>query len=112
MAHLSRGSQLCLLNIVLTSPPMSAAVEGLERADALIRAKANKQGGFAPSKVEMPSFRAPWVCKRIFDVEGKEVDITDKRHPCRSIEAGEVLAFDREEVAPSDSGDEFIADLS
>ena len=33
-------------------------------------------------------------------------------HPCRSLETGEVLAFDVAEVAPSDSGDEFIADLS
>ena len=110
MAHLSRGSKLCLLNIVLTSPPMSAAVEGLERADALLQSKPNKQSGLAPSKVTIPSFRAPWVCKRIFDVNGDEVDTADKRHPCRSIEVGEVHLIGVEEA--SDSEDEFIADLS
>ena len=49
MAHLSRGSQLCLLNLVLTTTPMSAAVEGLERADALapMRVMPNRKSNFS-----------------------------------------------------------------
>ena len=88
---------------------MSPAVEGLERSEALLKSKANKQSGLAPSKVEMPSFRAPWVCKRIFDLNGDEVHEADKRHPCRSVEVEEVH-FDNVEAA-SESTDEFIADL-
>ena len=109
MAHLSRGSPLCLLNILLTSPPLSQAAEGLERAEALLKANENKKSGFAPSKVAMPSFRAPWVSRRIFDAQGKEVDFADVRHPCRSLHDSGMLDA---EIALSDSEEEFIANLS
>ena len=88
---------------------MSAAVEGLERADALRQSKPNKQSGLAPSKVEIPPFRDPWVCKRIFDVNGEEVDFADRRHPCRSVEVGEAHPDGVE--ATSDSEDELILDF-
>ena len=88
---------------------MSQAVEGFERAEALLKSRVTKKSGLAPSKVDMPSFRAPWVCKRIFDLNGDKVLATDKRHPCRSVEVEEVH-FDDVEAA-SESTDEFIADL-
>ena len=50
------------------------------------------------------------MCRRIFDTSGDEVDTSDKRHPCRSIEVGEVHLVGVEEA--SDSEDEFISDLS
>ena len=107
MAHLSRGSQLCLFNIVLTVPPLSLAFEGLERAEALVKSKANKRLGFAPTKVDQPSFRTPWVCNRIFDLNGRVVSVEDARHPCKSADPGLEQAI--EDV---DSEEEFIISLS
>ena len=78
MAHLSRGSRYCLLNLVLTTVPLSTAQE-----EARISTKQNRKSGFAPTKVAVPAFKAPWVCREIYGLQGEHIDFQDKKHPCR-----------------------------
>ena len=95
---------------MLRAPPLSSADEALERAEARIRSRQNLKLGMAPSKVEVPAFRVPWVCRRIFGVNGANVDYSDKWHPCRTVGVDAYLSMGVEEASGC-SDDELIVDF-
>ena len=79
--HLQRGSQLCLLNIVLTCPPLSPEDEEVQRVAATAQSASVAHLGPNPNLAVMPAYRLDWVCKRIFAADGTQVYPFDKRHP-------------------------------
>ena len=81
MAHLTRGSELCLLNLVARIEPFSVEMEAEHREGARKATVANRQKGDTPHKAKCPAFRLPWVCNALYDVQGNHVEHGDKRHP-------------------------------
>ena len=81
MAHLSRGSKLCLLNLVTRIEPFTAEAEAAHREGARKSAVLNRQQGVTLHKATCPAFRVPWVCNAVFDLNGATVHHGDKRHP-------------------------------
>ena len=81
LAHLTRGSKLCLLNLVMRNEPFSAEMEAVHREGARKAAIANRQKGVTLHKATCPAFRVPWVCNALYDLQGNSVTFDDKRHP-------------------------------
>ena len=79
--HLNRGSQLCLLNLVLTCAPLSPDDEESQRSAARDHSAICAQLGPNPNLATLPVYRLPWVCKRVFDIAGIPVGPFDRRHP-------------------------------
>ena len=81
MAHLTRGSEMCLLNLVARIEPFSAEEEAVQREGARKTTVSNRKHGDTLHKAKCPAFRLPWVCNALFDLEGNHVRHGDKRHP-------------------------------
>ena len=81
MAHLTRGSKLCLLNMVTRLEPFTEVAEAAHREGARKTAVLNRQQGVTLHKATCPAFRVPWVCNAVFDLNGAMVQHGDKRHP-------------------------------
>ena len=81
MAHLTRGSRLCFLNVVLTLEPFSRMEEDEHRDAARKQAIANKKSGDTRHKAVCPAYRVPWACCRLYDLEGRHVPHCGTRHP-------------------------------
>ena len=81
MAHISRGSRYCLLDVVLTMPPLTTAEDfsGVPRLGWL---REKQDSRFRPVQSGGASLRAPWVCRRVIGLNGQYVDPLDKKHPC------------------------------
>ena len=81
MAHLTRGSKLCLLNLVARIEPFTAETEAVHREGARKTAVSNRKQGATLHKANCPAFRVPWVCNALYDLQGNHVLHGDKRHP-------------------------------
>ena len=81
LAHLTRGSKLCLLNLVARTEPFSAELEAVHREGARKTAVTNRKQGASLHKATCPAFRVPWVCNALYDLQGVHVLHGDKRHP-------------------------------
>ena len=81
MAHLTRGSDVCLLNLVARTVPYSVETEAEQREIARQTAVSNRKQGDTLYKANCPAFRLPWVCNALYDLQGNHVLHGDKRHP-------------------------------
>ena len=79
--HFTRGSQLCLLNTLLTANPFTVEEE-LQHSKVVAEAsKKAKAIGKHNGAALVPAFRIPWVTQPLIDVNGHFVGMEDKRHP-------------------------------
>ena len=81
LAHLTRGSKLCLLNIVMTNDPFSPVEEDDHRDIARHCSIANRKGDISLTNADFPAVRMAWVCRKLCDLDGHHVPLSDYRHP-------------------------------
>ena len=81
MYHLTRGSQLCLLNLVARIEPFTYDAEAHHRDAARMQSAENNKKGEIRHKATCPAYRIPWVCNALFDLSGDVVQHDDSRHP-------------------------------
>ena len=79
--HFTRGSQLCLLNVLLTVEPFASEEETRHKVQAGICAKHARTLGKCSGAAVLPAYRIPWASRLIIDLHGHRVDPTDSRHP-------------------------------
>ena len=81
LTHLSRGSGVCLMNIVLRMQPMDLVILVAEKAAESVACAAKSASGLSKHHADSPPVRSFGPLWPVLDTHGVRVLTTDNKHP-------------------------------